>query len=201
MEGDRYASRVECAGGWTRVDDGELARRVMEAAPGIDRDAEAEIYRRFARRVRLYGRRHLRDAHLAEDLMQQVMLVTLDSLRRGRLRDPARIASFVLGTCRMTLIDQKRTAARRDGLLERYGEDLVPEDSHPPTSPLDRERLVGCLERLSERERSVIVASFFESKDAREVGGALDVSPGNVRVIRHRALERLRACMSADRPS
>jgi hypothetical protein len=27
------------------------------------------------------------------------------------------------------------------------------------------------------------------------------VSPGNVRVIRHRALERLRGCMNVDRPS
>jgi RNA polymerase sigma-70 factor (ECF subfamily) len=183
------------------VDDGELARRVIEAAPGIDREAEAELYRRFARRVRLYGRRHLRDAHLAEDLMQQVMLVTLDALRRGRLREPERIASFVLGTCRMSLIDLKRTAARRDRLLERYGEDLIPDDPREPASALDRERLIGCLERLSERERSVIVASFFDGDDAQDVGSALNVSAGNVRVIRHRALERLRGCMNADRPS
>ena len=183
------------------MDDGELARRVIEAAPGIDREAEAELYRRFARRVRLYGRRHLRDAHLAEDLMQQVMLVTLDSLRRGRVREPERIASFVLSTCRMILIDQKRTTARRDHLLERFGEDLVPDGPGEPTSALDRERLIGCLERLSERERSVIVASFFNGEDAQQVGSALNVSPGNVRVIRHRALERLRGCMTADRPS
>jgi RNA polymerase sigma-70 factor (ECF subfamily) len=181
------------------VGDVELARRVMDAAPAIDHDAEAELYRRFARRIRLYGRKHLRDAHLAEDLMQQVMMITLEALRSGRLRDPARIASFVLGTCRMTLIDQKRTTARRDRLLERYGEDLVPDDAGEPSSTIDRDRLIGCLERLPERERSVILTSFFDGSDANEVGTALNLSAGNVRVIRHRAMERLRGCMQVDR--
>ena len=179
------------------VDDVVLARRVMQAAPAIDAEAEAELYRRFAPRIRLYGRKHLRDRHLAEDLMQQVMVVTLESLRAGRVRDPERIASFVLSTCRLTLIDQKRTAARRDELLERYGDDLVPHDSGGETPGLDRDRLVSCLERLAERERSVILTSFFESKDADEVGRALNLAAGNVRVIRHRAMERLRACMGA----
>jgi len=47
----------------------------------------------------------------------------------------------------------------------------------------------------------VVVASFFDGEDAQHGGSALNVSPGNVRVIRHRALERLRGCMTADRPS
>ena len=40
--------------------------------------AEAELYRRLAPRVRLYGLRHLRDAQAAADLVQQVMLITLE---------------------------------------------------------------------------------------------------------------------------
>jgi len=128
-----------------------------------------------------------------------VIVVTLESLRSGRVRDPERITSFVLSTCRLTLIDLKRTAARRAKLLERYGDDLVPHDATEQSPALDRERLVSCLERLPERERSVILTSFFESKDADEVGRALNLTAGNVRVIRHRAMERLRDCMHARR--
>ena len=48
--------------------DGELARRV--AAAGEDAaEAEGELRRRLAPRVRLYGLRHLRDAAAADDLM------------------------------------------------------------------------------------------------------------------------------------
>jgi RNA polymerase sigma-70 factor (ECF subfamily) len=63
---------------------------------------------------------------------------------------------------------------------------------------LDRDRLAACLEALSERERSVVVLSFFEDKSADEVGAELATSAGNVRVIRHRALARLRKCMGAE---
>ena len=52
-------------------------------------------------------------------------------------------------------------------------------------------------EALSERERSVVVLTFFADKQADEVGRELSISGGNVRVIRHRAIERLRVCMGA----
>jgi RNA polymerase sigma-70 factor (ECF subfamily) len=67
----------------------------------------------------------------------------------------------------------------------------------PEPLALDRERLAGCLERLAERERSVMLLSFFADKAADEVGAELGLSAGNVRVIRHRALGRLRECMEA----
>jgi RNA polymerase sigma-70 factor (ECF subfamily) len=60
---------------------------------------------------------------------------------------------------------------------------------------LDPGRLAGCLEALPERERAVVVMSFFADKRADEVGAELGISGGNVRVIRHRALGRLRECM------
>lgn len=174
-----------------------LARRIMDAAPAIDAEAEAELYRRLAPRVRLYGRKHLRDGHLAEDLMQQVMVLTLEGLRAGRVRDPERIASFVLGTCRMAVMDMKRTGARRQALLDRYGDGLMPQEVAEPVPALDRDRLLDCLERLSERERMVVLASFFESRDAGEIAALTSLAPGNVRVVRHRAVERLRGCMGA----
>jgi RNA polymerase sigma-70 factor (ECF subfamily) len=60
---------------------------------------------------------------------------------------------------------------------------------------LDRDRLAKCLEALAERERAVVVMSFFADKAADEVGAGLGITAGNVRVIRHRALARLRECM------
>ena len=88
---------------------------------GGDRDAEAELFRRLAPRVRLYGLRHLRDPAAADDLAQDVMLLTFDSLRAGKVRESERLASFVLGTCRRVVIDIRRGAARRQRLLERSG--------------------------------------------------------------------------------
>src|SRR4051812_39917120 len=96
------------------LDDAELVRRI---GAGNAREAEAEMCRRMGPRIRLYGLRHLRDVHAAEDLMQQVLIAVLEALRHGRLREPEKLASFVLGTCRMTVLNQVRTARRQEGLL------------------------------------------------------------------------------------
>ncbi len=178
------------------LDDGALARRIAEAGAAPDSAAEAELYRRLAPRVRLYGLRHLRDRQAAADLVQQVLLMTLERLRAGKLREPERIASFVLGTCRMTVLEMRRGTRRREALLETWG-DAAEAFEAPEPLALDPDRLAGCLEALSERERSVVVLSFFADKQADEVGAELSISGGNVRVIRHRALARLRECMGA----
>jgi RNA polymerase sigma-70 factor (ECF subfamily) len=179
------------------LDDGALARRIAAAgAAAPDAAAEAELYRRLAPRVRLYGLRHLRDRHAAADLVQQVLLMTLERLRDGRIREPERIASFVLGTCRMTVLEMRRGTWRRETLLETWGESAEAFAAPEPVA-FDLDRLAGCLEALSERERSVVVLTFFGDKQADEVGAELALTPGNVRVIRHRALGRLRTCIGA----
>jgi RNA polymerase sigma-70 factor, ECF subfamily len=178
------------------LDDGALARRIAEAGRTPDSAAEAELYRRLAPRVRLYGLRHLRDRQAAADLVQQVLLMTLERLRAGEIREPEKIASFVLGSCRMSVLEMRRGTRRREALLETWGETAEAFEAPEPLV-LAPDRLAGCLEALSERERSVVVLTFFADKQADEVGAALAISGGNVRVIRHRALARLRECMGA----
>ena len=177
----------------TEASDAELAGRVR----GGDRAAEAELFRRLAPRVRLYGLRHLRDPAAADDLVQDVLLMTFDSLRAGKVREDERLASYVLGTCRRMAIGLARSATRRQRLLERFGPELAPAAWTFDSPSLDLDRLVSCLERLAERERSVVVLSFYADRGAAEIASELGLSPANVRVVRHRALTRLRGCMEA----
>ena len=175
------------------LSDADLVRRI---GGGLDREAEGELYRRMAPRIRLYGLRHLRDGHAADDLTQQVLITTLEALRAGRLREPEKLASFVLGTCRMTVLDLRRGAHRRERLLEQFGVDLlVPAPSSG--SHFDHEQLVRCMEALKERDRTVVVMTFYDERTGADVAGFLGVSEANVRVIRHRAIHQLRQCMGA----
>ena len=173
------------------LSDAQVARRI---GSGDDREAEDDLCRRMAPRIRLYGLRHLSDAHAAEDLVQQVLITTLEALRAGRVREPEKLASFVLGMCRMTVLDLRRGARRKEQLLERFGTNLLPAaESWMPC--LDRDQLTRCVQRLTERDRSVIVMTFYDEKTSADVGSFLGVSEAHVRVIRHRAIHQLRACM------
>jgi RNA polymerase sigma-70 factor, ECF subfamily len=175
-------------------DDGALARRIMAAGSSTDAAAESELCRRFAPRIRLYGLRHLRNEAAAADLAQEVLLITLQKLRAGAIREPDRLASFILAVGRQHAMDGRRTGIRRERILDTFAvefESGLEDDTHA----LDADRLQQCLERLSERERTVLLMTFYDDQPADAVGVELRLSAGNVRVIRHRGIERLKACM------
>jgi len=174
-------------------DDAALARRIG----GRERDAAAEaaICRRFGPRIRLYGLKHLRSEAAAADLVQDVLVMVLTKLRDGAVREPERLASFVLGMARQTVIDQQRGGRRRARILEAFPLDLTPAAEEAP-EPIDSERLKLCLGALPERERSVLLMTFYDDRPADAVAAELKLTAGNVRVIRHRGLDRLRDCMT-----
>jgi RNA polymerase sigma-70 factor (ECF subfamily) len=171
--------------------DADLAQRIAAG----DSAAEAELCRRMAPRIRLYGLRHLRSAAAADDLMQQVLVTVIEALRAGRLREADKVSAFVLGTCRLTVRDDRRRTGRQEELLEVFGAGLAP--ASPSLPDLDGERLGRCVQALPERERSVIVMTFYDEHTAAQSGKALGLSETNVRVIRHRAIRQLRTCMEA----
>ena len=173
-----------------QLNDAELVRRIGTG----DTEAESELFRRMAPRIRLYGLRHLRDEHASDDLTQQVLITTLKALRAGRLREPEKLASFVLGTCRMTVLDLRRNAQRKDRLLEQFGADLHA-TVQPSIPQLDYDRLARCVQSLKERDRAVIVMTFYDEQTGADVARFLGTSEANVRVIRHRAIHQLRECL------
>jgi RNA polymerase sigma-70 factor (ECF subfamily) len=176
------------------LSDGDLARAVASREPGSAEAAEGELYRRFAPRVRLYGLRHLRNEDAARDLVQQVMLLAIEKLRGGAIRDPDQIASFVLGVSRMMAKDLMRVERRREKLRETF---LPASAVEAPAgdATFDIDRLERCLAELADRERTIVLLTFYAEKTGDEVSKELRLSEGNVRVIRHRAIGRLRTCM------
>jgi RNA polymerase sigma-70 factor (ECF subfamily) len=189
VAGEIYAQPVQYLAE-TEQDDATLARRIAAGDAG----AETEFCRRFAARIRLFGRKRLRNDAAAADLVQDVLILALQKLRAGAVREPARIASFMLGTARQLVLDSRRNSGRRERILDEFPIDLLPLDEAP--AELDDARLRHCLQALPERERSVLVMTFYDECPADVLGTQLGLNPGHVRVIRHRGLEHLRNCMN-----
>ena len=175
----------------TAASDADVVRALSE----IPSEAEAELCRRMAPRVRLYGLRHLRDEQAAADLTQQVLIIMLEGLRDGRVKQPEKLASFVLGTCRMIVLDIRRGASRRAELLARYAREATLTTPRPLRQP-DMGGLADCVTQLAERERSIILMAFYDERSSEEVAASFGLSVANVRQIRHRAITKLRSCMT-----
>jgi RNA polymerase sigma-70 factor (ECF subfamily) len=177
--------------------DAELVQHI--AARGSDASqAEALLYRRFAGRIELYGRRHLVGPSAARDLVQQVLLLVLEAIRGRRLVNPAALASFVLGTCRNVSWDMRRTEQRQRRLEQGATEEVQEALDQRWLEQAQVVRLFGCMTGLPEREANVLRMSFWEDRPAEEIAQRIGASTVNVRVIRHRALARLAACLHAD---
>jgi len=170
---------------------------VQMIAAGANARAEGALYCRFARRIELYGMRHLGNQVAAEDLVQQVMLSVLTAIRDGRLDNPARLASFVLGTCRNVTWDTRR-AENRQRAIERESLALADAIDPPDITDSDVRRLMGCMGRLPEREALIVRMTYLEDREIDEIAQRLAVTSGNVRVIRHRALGKLANCLHGE---
>ena len=176
------------------AENAELVRRIV-AHDGTSREAEAALCTRFGPRAQLYGRKHLRDEDRARDLAQAVLLAVLEAARAGRIEDPAHLDRFVLGTCRNLAHRMRDVDARAQptDVAELDVRSFVPE-----ATSLDVGALTQCLSKLDPRARSVVFLSFHEEKAAEEIATALDTTPGNVRVLRHRAIAQLRRCLDQE---
>jgi len=83
-----------------------------------------------------------------------------------------------------------RVSVRADGT-----DRPLPDDG--AADPIELGALFRCLGRLEERARQVVTLSFQQRKPTDEVAARLALTPGNVRVIRHRAIAALRRCLDA----
>jgi RNA polymerase sigma-70 factor (ECF subfamily) len=89
---------------------------------------------------------------------------------------------------------QRRTGRRREALAARFI-DTAAAPSPPSLAALDAARVAACLRALAERDRLVVLLTFYAEREAPRIAEDLGVSPGAVRVIRHRAMARLRDCV------
>jgi len=170
--------------------DAELVRRVAQEAPA--RHAEAELCRRFAPRIRLYGLRHLRSEDRAADLVQGVLLALLEAARGGHIAEPEHLARFVLGTCRNVALRVRQREAR---LSPSDPAELDVGAYLPRLEHVDVPALLACMTKLDARSRTVLMLSYHAENSAEEIATLLESTAGNVRVLRHRALAQLRVCL------
>jgi DNA-directed RNA polymerase specialized sigma24 family protein len=90
----------------------ERERLVLAIASG-DRKAEEIFVRQYLPRVKAMLLARTRDPDLAADLQQDVMIEAICALRRGQLREVAKLSSFVLGIARNLLNSHFKNAARQ----------------------------------------------------------------------------------------
>jgi RNA polymerase sigma-70 factor (ECF subfamily) len=176
----------------------ETDESLVRQAQRGDRTAFEELVRRTSRLV--FARLYLEtgDAHRAEDLLQEVLLLAYRSL--GRLTDPAGFRPWLLTIAQNVLID----AARREARLKRTAPpraavplSAVPAQAPPPEEEAQREelrqRVLAVLRSLPDEYRLPLTLRYLGGADYETIGTQLGLSNGSLRGLLHRGLKMLRA--------
>ena len=163
---------------------------------------ESELTARFWDRIRLFAARRVSDAAMAEDIAQETMRRVIEALRSGRVQNAEAIAGFVFQTAKHVCMHAHRSAGREARAMRRLHDPSDPEGAHPDalTHLVSEERCArvrAALRTLSPDDRDLLRALYFDQLDTTDLAARLGLSPGALRVRKHRAVQRLAAALGA----
>lgn len=162
--------------------------------------AISELYAaHWARMVRLAWL-VLRDQSLAEDAVQDAFVAT--HRRWDSIQDSGRVVSYL----QTAVVNRCRSIQRHEVVVDRHNRAAAAAADVPGRASQDsaeaaalagseRERILGILDRLPQRQREVLVLRYYADLSESQIADALEISPGSVKAHAHRALNTLRTTL------
>lgn len=139
----------------------------------------------------------------ADDVAQEVCLAVLTAL--PGYRDQGRpFLAFVYGIAGHKVADARRSAARNRSEPVPDVPDTTDLTDGPEAHVMQGEfagRMSRLLESVSDRQRDILHLRVVMGLSVEETAEAVGSTPGAVRVAQHRALNRLRAVLTAKAPA
>jgi len=180
--------------------DAHVERPLVDAARAGDEAALAELYNLYFPRVYRYILARTGNPYDAEDLAEEVFLRMLDAIGRFEWRE-APFSAWVFRIAHNAVISQRR----RDGARGRSTSlsEAMPVGSMGPEEMVENRLALNDIMRaaqsLPDAQRQVISLRFAAGLSVAETARAMGKGEGNVKVIQHKAIAKLRE-MLAQKP-
>lgn len=140
------------------------------------------------------------DAHLVEDVFQEVSLLAL--AKRSELRDEKALGAWLRKSARLISLAAIRGKTKRpvllgEAVLDQLDAAWADDDCVPAEETLDLLR--GCLAELSARSRQFVALRYIERLSGSQVAEKLGTTVHSVYVALGRIHRDLRDCMQRQR--
>jgi RNA polymerase sigma-70 factor (ECF subfamily) len=173
----------------------EVDRALVEQARRGDREAFAVLVHQVSDSLYAVAVRILRDPGLAEDALQNALVLAWR--RIPRLRDPDRFEAWVHRILVHACYDESKRARPWVATIR-----VLPVDG--PSTPdgsdrlADRDELERAFRHLTLEQRAVFVLHHYLGLPLVEIAQLLEIPPGTARSRLHYALAGLREALTAD---
>lgn len=166
----------------------DLSKLIKKAQNG-DKDAYAEIYTLFYKRIFRYCKFNF--AKDPADICQETFFRAYKSINQFSEKRGGSFQAYLFRIARNLIIDEKRKKPTVP--LESYqgfesDENLTEEVDKRE----EKKRLHAVLATLSEKERQIIILRYFEEMTTTEAAKVLGMREGALRVRSHRILQKLK---------
>ncbi len=172
-------------------------RAIVDAAIGGDEAALAELYNLYFPRVYRYIIARMGNPYDAEDLTEEVFLRVLDAIGRFQWRE-APFSAWLFRIAHNAVISQRRKEGAR-GRSSPLSEALPVDSQGPEEMVANRLALnegMKAADTLPEAQRRVIGYRFAAGLTVAETARAMGKGEGNVKVIQHKAIAKLREMLT-----
>jgi RNA polymerase sigma-70 factor (ECF subfamily) len=164
----------------------------LDRARRQDRHAFAELYDATYRRVFGYLLGRVGEQAAAEDLLQEVYLAALQSIRRFRGRTEGEFIGWLLKIAHAKVMDRFRSHYRHP---EVQTSGLAPTDVADPLDTIDQRlrlnEISNALSQLTEDQRNVVLNRLVLGLDLEETSKVMGKNVGSIKALQHRALANL----------
>jgi RNA polymerase sigma-70 factor (ECF subfamily) len=171
-------------------------RLLVDTAKTGDEKALSELYLLYFPRVYRYILARTGNTYDAEDLAEEVFMRVLEAIERFQWRE-APFSAWLFRIAHNAVISQRRkeTARGKSGPLL----DGIPVDSAGPEDLVEHRLVLNevmeAAQKLPEAQRQVIALRFGAGLTVAETARAMNKGEGNVKVIQHKAIAKLREMM------
>jgi RNA polymerase sigma-70 factor (ECF subfamily) len=168
-------------------------RLIVDAARAGSDAALSELYTLYFPRVYRYILARTGNSYDAEDLTEEVFMKVLEAIERFEWRE-APFSAWLFRIAHNAVISQRRKDGARgrsapltEGLaLDHQGPDELVENR------LALRDIMNAAQKLPEAQRQVIALRFGAGLSVAETARAMNKGEGNVKVIQHKAIAKLR---------
>ena len=176
-------------------DEATLVQRAM----GHDPEAFGRLYDILIDRVYRHIYYRVGNEQDAEDLTQQVFLKAWQAIDRYK-KTASPFIAWLMTISHNLVVDFYRTRKDRAYLeAEILADGPASNPEQAAEASLEQQRLQRAILKLSSDEQQVIIMRFIEGFEFSEIASVLNKKEGNVRVILHRALVKLRTILEKDK--
>jgi RNA polymerase sigma factor (sigma-70 family) len=174
--------------------DQELLIAFQRSAGDAARALFSELIHRHVDFVYSVARRQMKEAHLAEDVTQEVFIALLHKASRMAAGVP--LTGWLFTTTRRKCLQAHRAAGRRIRYERDAGMMKELSTSLDPTWSLIVDDLDHAISRLAPHERDAVLLRYFSGKSHEEIASALAISEEAAKKRIHRGLESLRGILT-----